>query len=159
MLLRLANPADMPELLGIQEPGAVRGLGHIFPQETHPFPRDELRARWLHEIADDNVSVFVAEDDARRLVGFAATRADEFLHFGTAVHTWGSGMATEVHDEVLDRMTAAGVSLARLHVFEDNRRARRFYEKLGWSATGRRRRTTFAPYPQLLEYTHPPSAG
>jgi RimJ/RimL family protein N-acetyltransferase len=37
-------------------------------------------------------------------------------------------------------------------VFEGNRRARRFYEKLGWTPTGRTSRTTFAPYPVLLEY-------
>jgi RimJ/RimL family protein N-acetyltransferase len=153
MLLRLADPADLSALLDVQEPGAVRSLGHIFPQETHPFPRDELRARWLREIADVDVTVYVAEDDEQRLVAFAATRADEFLHFGTAVDTWGTGLATEVHDEVLNRMSAAGVFRARLHVFEENRRARRFYEKHGWRATGQRRPTTFAPYPELLEYT------
>ena len=98
------DSADLAELLDVQEPGAVRGLEHIFPQETRPFPRDELRARWLREIADAEVSVYVAEE--HRLVGLAATRADEFLHFGTAVHTWGTGLATEVHDEVLNRMWA-----------------------------------------------------
>jgi RimJ/RimL family protein N-acetyltransferase len=153
MLLRFADPADLSALLDVQERGAVRSLGHIFPQETHPFPRDELSTRWLQEIASADITVYVAEDDDRRLVAFAATRADEFLHFGTAVDTWGTGLASEVHDEVLNRMSAAGVSRARLHVFEENRRARRFYEKHGWRATGQRRPTTYPPYPELLEYT------
>jgi hypothetical protein len=40
-------------------------------------------------------------------------------------------------------------------VFEENRRAQRFYEKRGWAMTGEHSRTTFAPYPVLLEYTYP----
>jgi hypothetical protein len=49
----------------------------------------------------------------------------------------------------------SGVASLRLREFEANRRARRFYEKLGWSVTGERSRTTFPPYPELLEYAYP----
>jgi RimJ/RimL family protein N-acetyltransferase len=153
MFLRLASPADLPALLDVQEAGAVRGLGHIFPQQTHPFPRDEIGARWLEEIADPSITVYLIEDDEQHLTGFSAVRADEFLHFGTAVQTWGTGLAQQAHDEVLVRMAATGVTTAHLQVFEENRRARRFYEKLGWIPTGRRRPTAFAPHPVLLEYS------
>ncbi len=40
----------------------------------------------------------------------------------------------------------------RLRVFAENRRARQFYEKLGWMATGAETRTSFPPHPTLLEY-------
>jgi putative acetyltransferase len=39
-----------------------------------------------------------------------------------------------------------------LRVFEDNHQARRFYEKLGWRRTDRLSRTSFPPYPVLIEY-------
>ena len=152
VLLREATTADLPALLDVQEVGAVTGLGHLFPQERYPFPREALRARWTAEIADPAVAAYVVDDAGGRLVGFAATRDDELLHFGTAVQTWGNGLAAAVHDEVLRRLAASGVSLARLSVFEGNTRARRFYTRLGWRQTSRRRRTTFPPHPVLLEY-------
>jgi hypothetical protein len=44
----------------VQSEGAVLALGHIFPQETHPFPRDELLARWATEIAEHQRHVGLA---------------------------------------------------------------------------------------------------
>ena len=40
----------------------------------------------------------------------------------------------------------------RLRVFEANRRARRFYAKLGWAETEGVTRSTFEPHPVLIEY-------
>ncbi len=86
-----------------------------------------------------------------RLGGFAATRYDELLHFGTAVGSWGSGLASELHDAVLSGLRGEWPE-AHLHVFEENHRARRFYAKHGWIATGRSKRTAYAPQPLMLEY-------
>lgn len=47
---------------------------------------------------------------------------------------------------------ARGHRHARLRVFEGDARARRFYERHGWAATGDRSRTRFPPYPVLLAY-------
>ena len=85
------------------------------------------------------------------IVGFAATRGEELLHFGTAVETWGSGLAAWLHDAVVATYPSVTGPL-RLRVFAENRRARRFYEKLGWLATGRESRTSFPPHPVLVEY-------
>ena len=151
MLLREARPADLPALLDVQEAGAVLGMGHIFPQHSHPFPRAALLERWTAEIADPGIAAYVI--DTGRVAGFAALRGDELLHFGTAADTWGSGLAAAAHGELLEQLTARGVRRARLRVFEENRRARRFYEKLGWQPTGARSRTSFPPHPVLLEYS------
>jgi RimJ/RimL family protein N-acetyltransferase len=95
-------------------------------------------------------------------VGFAARRDDEVLHFGTALDTWGSGLATWMHDALLATYPP-DVSRIRLRVFARNDRGRRFYEKLGWSPTGAESRTSFPPHPLLLEYvldrTAPRAAG
>lgn len=151
MLLRHAELPDLDALLDVQRAGAQRGLGHIFPQDTHPFPRDTILARWVAEIADPGVEVYVIEH-AGRISGFAATRGDELLHFGTAVPTWGTGLAAAAHDEILARLAATGVTRAHLRVFEENHRAIRFYEKLGWQRTEARTRTSFPPHPVLIGY-------
>ncbi|MDY7086228.1 MAG: GNAT family N-acetyltransferase [Actinomycetota bacterium] len=152
MLVRGAALSDLPALLDVQQAGAVRGLAHIFRQDRYPFPRAEVHARWEAELADPAIGAYVIEDDAGRIAGFAAIRGDELLHFGTAVESWGRGLASAAHDELLGRFTAAGVTRARLRVFEENHRARRFYEKLGWRPSGRLSRTSFAPHPVLVEY-------
>ena len=153
MILRTATSADVDALLDVQEPGAVEGLGHIFPQDQHPFPRGAIGSRWLAEIADPKINVYLYTEHGGTIRGFAAVRDHELLHFGTALDTWGTGLASGFHDVLLDataRRTTRPTLMLR--VFEENLRARRFYEKHGWQLTGRSSRTTFPPHPLLLEY-------
>lgn len=159
-IVRRATADDLEALLDVQEEGAVAGLAHIFPQDAHPFPRAALRRRWTEELDDPATQVYVSVDDTGALTGFAATRGDELLHFGTAVHTWGTGAAQTLHDALLCELSSTspvGSGNLRLRVFEANRRARRFYEKLGWTETGQRTRTSFPPHPVLVEYHHSPA--
>ena len=144
--------ADLPELMIVQERGAVAGLSNVFPQETHPFPRDTIRERWGEELQDPDIAVYVAIDPAGRLVGFAGRRKSEVLHFGTAPETWGSGLAAWLPDALLATYPP-DVTRVRLRVFADNDRGRRFYEKHGWRPTGAESRTSFPPHPRLLEYS------
>lgn len=152
MFLRDATTADLPELVDVQEAGARVSLAHIFPQDVYPFPRAAVEARWAAEIADPDVEVYVAVRREAAIEGFAAVRDDEILHFGTAVASWGSGLAAAVHDELIERLARAGRPAACLRVFELNHRARRFYEKMGWTSTRRLTRSSFAPHPVLIEY-------
>ena len=145
------TPADLPAVLAVQQPGAVVGLAKVFPQDKFPFPREAVARRWLEEIESHEVDCFVVEQrDA--VIGFAAVRADEFIHFGIALELWGTGAAQQAHDVVLDRMRAAGETRAWLRVFTDNERGRNFYERLGWAPTGERSHSTFPPYAELLCY-------
>jgi RimJ/RimL family protein N-acetyltransferase len=48
---------------------------------------------------------------------------------------WGSGLAASLHDAVLVTFGETTTAV-RLWVFEQNLRARRFYEKQGWRDTG-----------------------
>jgi RimJ/RimL family protein N-acetyltransferase len=142
---------DVPAVLAVQEPGAVRGLADVFPQNFYPFPRDDVARRWETELATAGIDCFVIEHDGA-VLGFASIRGDEFFHFGIAVELWGSGLAQRAHDEVLERMRARGVRRAWLRVFTKNGRGRRFYEKLGWRPTGECTNSTFPPYGELLHY-------
>ena len=150
--LRPMQADDVAAVVALQEPGAVRGLADVFAQDSYPFPAQEIADRWLAEIDDAELTCLVVlEDD--RLVGFTGLRGDsEVLHFGVAVERWGSGVAQQAHDQTLDLLREGGCERARLWVFDGNRRGRRFYERLGWVATGAERRSDHAPYPVLLEY-------
>lgn len=152
MIFRRAVTDDLEALIAVQEEGAVAALGRIFPQDEHPFPRAKVLQRWAVELADPATGVFVCTDDAGSITGFAALRDDELLHLGTALHTWGTGLAKELHDALLACFPST-VTRFRLRVFAENQRARRFYEKLGWTATGDVSRSTFPPYAELVEYT------
>ncbi len=142
---------DLPELVAVQHAGALAGLSHIFPQDRYPFPRDAVLARWATELADGETEVFVSTDEVGVITGFAAIRGDELLHFGTAVNTWATGLAADLHDALLTRFHPT-VTRARLRVYTANARARRFYEKLRWTATGAVSRSTFPPHAELLQY-------
>ena len=150
-VLRAMSVADVPDLLAVQEPGAVLGLGDVFPQDTHPFPAAQIAQRWRQEIADPGKDCYVVLHHGT-VAGFAGIRGDEFLHFGIAVEHWGTGLAQAAHDAMLEVMRSRGVRRSWLRVFTGNWRGRRFYEKLGWQPTGDVTRTSFAPHPELLRY-------
>jgi RimJ/RimL family protein N-acetyltransferase len=150
--LRPLTEQDLTELVVLQEAGGITALGHIFPQETNPFPREQVTERWRAEIADPDIDALAVEVDGR-LQGFVALRGDELLHFGTAVDTWGTGLAEDAHDLAVDRLARRGARAARLWAFRENERAVRLYERLGWRPTGETRPTTFPPNPTLVAYT------
>ena len=150
-MLRPLSLADLDALLEVQREGAVVGLAHIFPQDRFPFPTESIRARWEAELADPGVDCFVVVHDGE-VAGFAATRGDELLHFGTARHTWGSGLADAAHDEVVAHLAAAGHERAWLRVFEENARAVRFYLRHGWRPTDVTERSTFPPHAVLRRF-------
>lgn len=147
--LRMMRDSDVPEVVATQEPASVVGLASVFPQDEFPFPRQDVARRWREEIAEAGTDCFVVLED-ETVVGFAAIRGDEFLHFGIAIERWGSGIARQAHDALVDAMRDHRVSRAWLRVFTGNARGRAFYERLGWRPTGECTRSTFAPHPELL---------
>ena len=151
VLLRYMTTQDLPSVLDAQEAGAVVGLAEVFPQDAFPFPRAIIAQRWQEEINTPEIDCLVVSV-RDRVVGFAAVREDEFMHFGVAIEHWGTGIAQLAHDAVLTRLQARGVRRVWLRVFTENRRGRRFYEKLGWVQTGQASRSTFPPYAELLRY-------
>jgi RimJ/RimL family protein N-acetyltransferase len=151
-ILQPMTEAHVSEVVtAIQEPGSVVALSAIFPQTEFPFPRDDVARRWREEISTPGTDCYVVVS-AGAVVGFAALRGDEFLHFGIAIEQWGTGIAQQAHDAVIDLMRGRGVTRTWLRVFSGNARGRAFYERLGWRLTGERTRSTFAPNPELLRY-------
>ncbi len=57
---------------------------------------------------------------------------------------WGRGIGTVLYETAIADLRASGFCAATLWVLEDNHRARRWYERLGWCQT-RRRKPTYEP--------------
>jgi GNAT superfamily N-acetyltransferase len=84
---------------------------------------------------------------ARRVVGFVSlgpererargsTGRGEIWAFYLHPDVWGSGIADRLIEHAHERLLAEGFVEAVLWVLDDNPRARRFYERHGWAATG-----------------------
>lgn len=150
-VLRDMRADDVPDVMAVQEPASVAGLSGVFPQDTHPFPREVLAQRWRAEVLDPDVDCFVVLRDGR-VAGFAAVRGSELVHFGVAVEEWGSGLAVAAHDELVERLRSAGVVRAWLRVYAANPRGRAFWHKLGWVDSGERSRGPMPPHAELMTY-------
>jgi GNAT superfamily N-acetyltransferase len=74
---------------------------------------------------------------------------------------WGRGVAPVLHDEAIAEMRARGYGAARLYTPARHARARRFYERRGWSFVGQGRNEdlglTLAEYRLALEAYAPGS--
>lgn len=150
-VLRPFTTADLDDVVTLQREGAVVAFAHIFPQDLYPFPSGDIRDSWLREVADPGIDCFVAVHDGR-VAGYLATRGPELLHFGTAIDTWGSGLADRAHAEGLDHLRRGGHMHGHLICLEDNHRARAFYERRGWIPTDTLTTVPFPPHPPARRY-------
>lgn len=107
----------------------------------------EREARWREVIPDPATIMLVAVDD-EAIVGFVSGGAtgDADAPPGTGeLHAIyleetaaGKGVGRALLDQATDGMRSAGLSRASLWVLEANERARRFYERSGWTWDGTR---------------------
>ncbi len=133
---------DAEALKDLEKAANLVALAHVFPPRLHPYPDDDVLARWRRLLADPSVTTLVGEDD-RGLTCFAAFDDTTLRHLAVRPDRWGSGLSAEV----------VGASTAdRLWCLELNHRARRFYERHGWVVTGQRRLSEFPPHPVEVEY-------
>ncbi len=70
-----------------------------------------------------------------------------------AVHSlpfsWGSGVGKAMMEQAMEEITQGGFSSAYLWVFEQNSRARRFYEKCGFAVDGEKRISMYDNAPEV----------
>lgn len=106
---------------------------------------DDREAMWREAFAEDTSGAFVAEV-GDRIVGFASfgpsrdDDASETVAEVPAIYVEPSEVGRGVGRRLLEAATAAlrdaGYRRATLWVLEANERARRFYEKSGWTWDG-----------------------
>jgi putative acetyltransferase len=151
-VLRPATADDLDTLLAVQREASLAALAHIFPPAEHPYPSDAVRDGWAAALASRDSETAVAEDDGGRVLGVVQV-APGWLHGLYVVPAaWGTGVADRLHDHAVRRLAERGHAVARLWVLEDNRRARRFYERRGWRPDDTTRVVPYPPHPIDVGY-------
>jgi GNAT superfamily N-acetyltransferase len=127
--VRAAFRRDLDAIVAVNRAAATRAYALIFPDQ--PYPEDGVRARYQRLLSDRRARLFVAEE-AGRAVGYAAARPGRIEALYVVPQHWGTGVA----DVLYERAAEIAGSKATLWVLRDNVRGRRFWERLGWRATG-----------------------
>jgi GNAT superfamily N-acetyltransferase len=135
----------------IARAAAIAGFEHVFPPGLYEFPDEAIRADWLSALSDPDGETYIAlEDDAA--VGVVSVGHGILQTLYVMPEFWSRGIGSTLHDHALDRLRETSVEEARLWTLTENHRARAFYEKRGWSLTGRTRVNRFPPRPIDVEY-------
>jgi GntR family transcriptional regulator len=165
VIITTATPADAEAI------GALHARSFLATYPTvPPISQRTERAVWRRRLgADDGRDVIVARA-GRTVAGFAyigpsddadalpSTGHVHALHVDPALHRRGIGR--RLLDETLRRFAGAGRTTATLWVLTDNERARRFYERLGWTCDGAVERQSLAidgsdgPVVEVVRYRH-----
>jgi GNAT superfamily N-acetyltransferase len=148
--VRRAAPADAAPIAVVHVrswQGAYRGL---LPQEyldgLDPADRTD---RWRRALERDDwpaAGTLVAVSDGQ-VGGFAnfgptrdadagASRVGEIAAIYVLPEAWGTGLGRGLMTAALSQLAAGGYETAALWVLDSNARARRFYDRAGWTADG-----------------------
>ena len=153
-MFREATLDDLIPLLDLERAANLAGLGHVFPADEFPFPDDDVLARWALVLDEPGVDVLVRDTaDGSGIDLFAAYDDRSLRHLAVHPDRWGDGLATTAIETVLRAMDDRGTTIAELWCLEENHRARRLYEYLGWRATSDRREAPWPPHPTEMRYT------
>jgi len=130
--LRPAESADADAVAAIWYAGWGDGhLGHV-PDELVAIRTEEsFRIRAAERVADTTVAVVGNE-----VAGFVMVVGDEVEQVYVSRDHRGSGVAGVLLDEAVRQVKANGHAEAWLAVATGNARARRFYERSGWTDAG-----------------------
>ena len=146
-----ATVEDIDLCLRIARAAAVEGFQHVFPPDIYEYPADAIRADWIAALTNPDGETYLAfEDD--EAVGVVSVSDGVLQTLYVLPERWSRGIGGALHDVALDRLRAANVEEARLWTLTDNHRARAFYERRGWSLTGRIRVVPHPPHPIDVEY-------
>ncbi len=156
-MFRQAAPEDLTALRDLERESNLAALGHVFAPERFPFPDDAVLARWSLVLDDPDCDVLVLDDPepARSrapLLAYAAYDRASLRHLAVRPDCWGQGLASAAIDIALHAMDQRGTTVASLWCLEENRRARRLYEYLGWRPTDDRQQAPWPPHPTEMRY-------
>ena len=149
-MIRPATPADAEAVARVQLASWRAAYAHLFSAgQFDQYPLDRRADFWRR------YRPLVAEIDGE-VVGFASVgSADdkdadgELFAIYVRPEQWGSGVGRALIQAAEERLRELGHASAVLWVYDDNPRARRFYEAAGWRTDGQHR-----PY-EFLGAAHP----
>jgi GNAT superfamily N-acetyltransferase len=150
--IRAATREDADGITDVQVASWRAGYSHVFPDSV--LYADEFdttrRSFWTSwRFAPGHRVTVVTEpgEEGERVIGFASygpererargfTGRGEIWAFYLHPDRWGSGVASDLMEHTELRLRSEGFVRAVLWVLDDNPRARAFYEKHGWDASG-----------------------
>jgi GNAT superfamily N-acetyltransferase len=144
--IRRASPGDARSVAEVHVGSWRHAYRGLLPDEyLDRLSVDDREAKWREAFGEEGSGAFVAEA-GDRIVGFAsfgASRDDdasETVGEVPAIYVAPSELGRGVGRQLLEAASAAlrdaGYRRATLWVLEANERARRFYEKAGWTWDG-----------------------
>jgi GNAT superfamily N-acetyltransferase len=154
LAIRRATPADAATIAGIQVRGSQWAYRGLLPDASldRPSKIAEREAAWRPQLApDDPRHTWIAEADGAALGFVTCGPADDPALPGATGEVYaiyqepyaaGSGVGGALFSHALAELRARGFKLAVLWVLAGNHRARRFYERFGWTADGATKEVT-----------------
>ena len=153
-MFREATDKDLVALRDLEREANLVGLAHVFPADRFPFPDDAVVARWRLVLDDPEVTVLVLDaENHGGLVAYAAHDDATLRHLAVHPDHWGKGLGTAAIEIAVHAMDLRGSTEASLWCLQDNHRARRLYEYLGWSRTEDSQEASWPPHPIEIRYT------
>ena len=153
-----AAPGDVDVCFAIARAASIEGFGHVFPPDLYAYPDEAVRAEWASALADRDTEVYLAFEGGEA-VGVVAVGGGVLQTLYVAPESWGHGVGSTLHDHAVGRLREMDFPDATLWTLTENHRARSFYERRGWTLTGRRRPVPFPPHPIDVEYCRSTTAG
>jgi GNAT superfamily N-acetyltransferase len=140
--LRRATTDDLDDVLALIGRGDERSRDWTLDGNPHAPQAEDDRRELSHAIADPDCFNEVAEADGR-LLGFvnfvpAGERIARLSYLFVDPEHWGEGIGRDLHAHAIDEMRRRGYRAGELITPELNTRARRFYERAGWTDSGYR---------------------
>ena len=152
---RRATPGDAVALRDLERDASLAALAHVFPPERHPYPADDVLARWYLVLVDPDVVVEVVDGDSGLRCLVAHDAHGTLRHLAVAPDSWGQGLGRLAVDRAVTALRACGGGTPRLWCLAENHRARRLYEHLGWRPSGAEQPAPWPPYTTEMEYFLP----
>jgi ribosomal protein S18 acetylase RimI-like enzyme len=132
LLLRRATSADAAEVAEIWSQGWAEGhLGNVPARLVAARTAQSFHDRAAERVADTTVAVVDG-----RVAGFIMVVADELEQMYVSSDHRGSGVAATLLAEAERLVRRQGFEQSWLAVVAGNSRARRFYERNGWTDEG-----------------------
>jgi diamine N-acetyltransferase len=141
---RMATEADAPALADMFARSFTETFGHLYrPEDLAAFLSQFEEAGWREELADPQLTIRLAEENGE-LAAFAKVGtitlpvepdvpATELRQLYILKPWQGRGVAHALLDWALDEARANGARRVYLSVYIDNIRARRLYERYGFT--------------------------
>lgn len=146
---RVAGIDDAPALSRLGADTFTETFGHLYqPSDLAEFLTTHDEQHWRQELADPEFAVLIVESADGEAIGYAKLGPPHlpFEPRGVAIEIrqfyllepWqGRGLADRMMQWAIDEAERRGGDDLYLSVFTENHRARKFYERWGFTAEGR----------------------